>query len=85
MTTITIDATGHLEIPQEIRDQLGIQASQPLNLEVSNGCIILKPVQPTPALRRDGTALVLDTPNFGAVNTLIEDLREERILDQINP
>jgi DNA-binding transcriptional regulator/RsmH inhibitor MraZ len=48
MTAITIDETGRLEIPLEIRQQLGLTAAQSLNLEVSNGCIILQPAGQAP-------------------------------------
>lgn len=82
MTTITIDDTGHLEIPQDIREQLGINTPQPLNLEVRNGCIVLKPLRTELSLHRDGTALILETPALGSLDTLIDDLREERIVDQ---
>jgi bifunctional DNA-binding transcriptional regulator/antitoxin component of YhaV-PrlF toxin-antitoxin module len=44
MTAITIDTTGRLEIPLEIRQQLGITTAQSLSLEVVNGCIILQAV-----------------------------------------
>ena len=40
MTAIAIDDTGKLEIPLEIRQQLGITTAQSLNLEVRQGCII---------------------------------------------
>ncbi len=79
MTAITIDETGHLEIPLEIRQQLGLTSSQSLNLEVSNGCIILQPVGQEPQAYREGTALVLETPHLGNLDSLIDDLREERI------
>jgi bifunctional DNA-binding transcriptional regulator/antitoxin component of YhaV-PrlF toxin-antitoxin module len=65
MTIITINANGQLEIPLEIRQQLGLTTAQGLNLEVSNGQIILQPVTPTPTVRRDGTAFVLETPPLG--------------------
>jgi bifunctional DNA-binding transcriptional regulator/antitoxin component of YhaV-PrlF toxin-antitoxin module len=44
MTAITIDETGCLEIPLEIRQQLGITIAQSLSLEIVNGCIILQPI-----------------------------------------
>ena len=84
MTAITIDETGHLEIPLEIRQQLGLTSSQSLNLEVSNGCIILQPVGQEPQAHREGTALVLETPPLGNLDSLIDDLREERIQSQIS-
>ncbi len=83
MTAIIIDETGRLEIPLEIRQQLGLMDSQSLNLEVSNGCIILQPVSQEAKVHREGTALVLDTPPLGNLDTLIDDLREERIQSQI--
>ncbi len=58
MTAILINETGKLEIPLEIRQQLGLTAAQSLNLEVSNGCIILQPVEQAPKIRHQGTALV---------------------------
>jgi bifunctional DNA-binding transcriptional regulator/antitoxin component of YhaV-PrlF toxin-antitoxin module len=59
MTAIIIDETGRVEIPLEIRQQLGLTAPQSLNLEVSNGCIILQHVGPEAKVHREGTALVL--------------------------
>ncbi len=84
MTAITIDDTGRLEIPLEIRQQLGFTAQQSFNLEVSNGCIILQPVGQEPKIYRHGTTLVLETPLLGNLETLMEDLREERIQSQLN-
>jgi bifunctional DNA-binding transcriptional regulator/antitoxin component of YhaV-PrlF toxin-antitoxin module len=84
MTAIIIDDTGRLEIPLEIRQQLGLTAEQSLNLEVSNGCIILQPVDQEPKVHRQGTALVLETPPLGNLETLIDDIREERIQTQLS-
>jgi bifunctional DNA-binding transcriptional regulator/antitoxin component of YhaV-PrlF toxin-antitoxin module len=81
MTTIVIDATGWLEIPLEIRQQLGLTTTQELVLEVSNGQIILQPL--SPIVRYDGTAQVLETPPLGNLSSLINDLREERIRSQL--
>jgi antitoxin component of MazEF toxin-antitoxin module len=81
MTTIAIDATGKLEIPLEIRQQLGLTSAQELSLEVSNGQIILQPL--VPLVRQDGTAMVLETSPLGNLSSLINDLREERIQSQL--
>ncbi len=83
MTAITIDDTGCLEIPLEIRKQLGLTIAQSLNLEILNGCIILQPVNQEPKVRRQGTALVVETVPLGNLDTLMDDLREERIQSQI--
>jgi antitoxin component of MazEF toxin-antitoxin module len=84
MATISIDNAGKLEIPLEIRQQLGLTASQSLNLEVTNGCIILQPVAKEPNVHRHGTALLVETPPLGNLDTLIDDLREERIQGQLS-
>ena len=84
MTAITIDTTGRLEIPLEIRQQLGITIAQSLSLEVVNGCIILQPIGQEPQVRRQGTALVVETPPLGNLDSLVDDLREERIQSQIS-
>jgi bifunctional DNA-binding transcriptional regulator/antitoxin component of YhaV-PrlF toxin-antitoxin module len=84
MTAITIDDTGCLEIPLEIRQQLGLTIAQSLNLEILNGCIILQPVNQEPKVRRQGTALVVETVPLGNLDSLMDDLREERIQSQIS-
>lgn len=68
MTAITIDATGRLEIPLEIRQQLGITISQSLNLEIVNGCIILQPVEnPLPSTSEEIFEANLSDDSFLAV------------------
>jgi bifunctional DNA-binding transcriptional regulator/antitoxin component of YhaV-PrlF toxin-antitoxin module len=84
MNAITIDDTGCLAIPLEIRQQLGITLAQSLSLEVINGCIILQPVKIEPQVHRLGTALVVETSPLGNLDNLINDLYEERIQSQIN-
>lgn len=84
MTAITIDTTGRLEIPLEIRQQLGITIAQSLNIEVVNGCIILQPIGQEAQVRREGTALVVETSPLGNLDSLVDDLREERIQSQIS-
>lgn len=84
MTTINLDNTGKIEIPPEIRQQLGLTAVQSFNLEVSNGCIILQPVgQEATIVRHHESALVIDTPPLGNLEILIDDLREDRIQSQL--
>ncbi|WP_404785488.1 hypothetical protein [Altericista sp. CCNU0014] len=84
MATISIDNAGKLEIPLEVRQQLGLTAAQSLTLEVTNGCIILQPVGSKPTVHRHGTALVVETPPLGNLDTLIDDLREERIQSHLS-
>ena len=83
MTTISIDNSGKIEIPLEIRQKLDLTTAQPLNIEVRNGYIILQPLGQEPKIHRHGTALVLDTPPLGDLDNLIDNLREERIQSQL--
>lgn len=87
MTIITIDESGRIEIPAAIRDQLGLHPLENLELEVSEGRIILHLPSQSSRLRREGTALVLETPPLGSqedMNNLIENLREDRIQSQMS-
>lgn len=45
---------------------------------------IRQPVEQEPKVYRHGTALVIETPPLGNLETLIDDLREERIQSQLS-
>ncbi|MBD1915274.1 MULTISPECIES: AbrB/MazE/SpoVT family DNA-binding domain-containing protein [Cyanophyceae] len=82
MTIITIDESSRIEIPAAIRIQLGLHPLENLELEVSEGRIILHLLSQSSRLRHEGTALVLETPPLSSqedMNNLIENLREDRI------
>lgn len=87
MTIITIDESGRIEIPSDVRDQLGLHPLETLQLEVNEGRIILHPADRAPATHREGTALVVDTPPLGTledINQFIDRVREDRIQSQIS-
>jgi AbrB family looped-hinge helix DNA binding protein len=87
MTTITIDEAGRIEIPADVRDQLGLHPRGTLQLEVSEGRIILQLADKPPQTHREGTALVVETPALGTledVNQIINGLREDRIQRQMS-
>ncbi len=87
MTIITIDESGRIEIPAAIRHQLGLCPLENLELEVSEGRIILHLPSQSSRLRREGTALVIETPPLGSqenINGLIETLRADRIQSQMS-
>ncbi len=87
MTTITIDESGRIEIPADVRDQLGLHPRETLQLEVSEGRIILQLADRLPQTHREGTALVVETPPLGTledVNRIIDGLRENRIQSQMS-
>lgn len=87
MTIITIDESGRIEIPAAIRDQLGLYPLENLELEVSEGRIVLHLPSQTSRLRREGTALVAETPPLGTqegISVLVDTLREDRIQSQMS-
>lgn len=87
MTTITIDAAGRIEIPAEVRHQLGLHPRETLQLEVREGRIILQLAEKPPQTHREGTALVVETPALGNledVNQIVNGLREDRIQSQMS-
>jgi hypothetical protein len=53
-------------------------------LEILNGCIIIEPLNQEPKVHRQGTALVVETVPLGNLDSLMDDLREERIQSQIS-
>ncbi|MGF1567404.1 MAG: AbrB/MazE/SpoVT family DNA-binding domain-containing protein [Nodosilinea sp.] len=86
MTIVSIDAAGRVEISAAIRKQLGLYPLKTLQLEVSEGRIILYPPVQMPEFHREGTALVVETPPLGNpedINAFIDTLREDRIQSQI--
>ncbi|PSR14480.1 AbrB family transcriptional regulator [filamentous cyanobacterium CCP3] len=87
MTIVTVDESGRIEIPAVIRDQLGLYPLENLELEVSEGRIILHLPSQSSRLRREGTALVIETPPLGSqadINDLIETSRQDRIQSQMS-
>lgn len=87
MTIITIDESGRIEIPADVREQLGLHPLETLQLEVNEGRIILQPADQVPSTHREDTALVVETPPLGTVedmNHFLDRVREDRIQSQMS-
>ncbi len=54
MESLTLDQFGRIEIPETIRQQLGINQETKLSLKIENGELILKPLQPQLETDYDG-------------------------------
>ncbi len=94
MTILKVDAAGRVQFPEAIRQEFGLTDAAQLSLVVRDGAIVLvpliveTPITPEPeALKAyyKGHVLVLE-PSCDAdidINQFIEDLREERIQEQM--
>ncbi|HEY9702671.1 MAG TPA: AbrB/MazE/SpoVT family DNA-binding domain-containing protein [Allocoleopsis sp.] len=79
MTSITLDPSGRVLIPQNIRHQLGLLPDSQLNLEIKDGKLILEPLPQDPNIINENGLLVIDAPCSNDLETIILDLRSERI------
>jgi bifunctional DNA-binding transcriptional regulator/antitoxin component of YhaV-PrlF toxin-antitoxin module len=94
MTILKVDAAGRVQFPEAIREEFGLTDSAQLSLVVRDGAIVLVPLmvetplmpEPTePKVYHKGHVLVVE-PSGDAdidINQFIEDLREERIQEQM--
>lgn len=83
MDVLTINQSGQVQLPQKVREQLGLTDLSQLTLEVQDGKIILVPVPQQPNVYYRGTVLVVDAEPVDHPN-IIDDLREERLREQLS-
>ncbi len=83
MDVITLDQSGRLLIPQEIREQLGLTNTTQFTLAVQDGKLILEPLPQESKVYHSGTVLVVESEPIGNLETALEDIREERIREFI--
>jgi AbrB family looped-hinge helix DNA binding protein len=83
MDVLTLDQSGRLLIPKEIREQLGLTNTTQFTLAVQDGKLILEPLPQESKVYQSGTALVVESESIGNLETALEDLREERIREFI--
>jgi len=79
--TLTVDKAGRVVLPKPVRDKLQLNAGDSLQLESSDGQIVLRPIRGTAQMRlRDGI-LVFRTGqpiSAASVNETIRQVRDER-------
>jgi AbrB family looped-hinge helix DNA binding protein len=81
MNYLTVDKFGRVRFPKKVREQLGLVNSSQLKLEIQDGNIILIPVSEQPKVYHQGSVLVVESEPIGNLD-IVEDLREERIMEQ---
>ncbi len=94
MTIVQVDASGRVQFPEAIRQELGLTNTAQLSLVIRDGEIILIPLISSPPTTTEASApnvyykghvlVVEPNPNEDIdINQFIEDLREERIQGQM--
>jgi antitoxin component of MazEF toxin-antitoxin module len=78
MQLVILNESGNLQIPEIIRQQLGLHNESKLTLEIEDGKLILSPVQDEANLYYEGHVLVADADLLKDANTVIEELRTSR-------
>jgi AbrB family looped-hinge helix DNA binding protein len=81
----TIDEAGRIELPADLRMQLGVNPGDELELEQRAGEWVIRPSRVDSGLCWEGNVLVHKGRNIGhaAIDDVIEQVRNER-LDQLS-
>ncbi|MES1023398.1 AbrB/MazE/SpoVT family DNA-binding domain-containing protein [Gloeocapsa sp. BRSZ] len=79
MELLTVDASGRVLIPKKVREQLGIDTQAQLSLEIEEGRIILQPISKEAETYYEEGVLVVKTEPIENLETIIDELREQRI------
>lgn len=79
----TLDRFGRVLIPKKLREGLGLEQGDALELQLEDGKLTLLPRRSSPTLRRKGRVLVVESEATGDLNQVLNHLREER-LDELS-
>lgn len=80
---LEIDRFGRVLIPKKLREQLGLQPGERLEVDLAEGQLILRPTSRTAALVEHQGRLIFE--GYGALQgDPVEDLRQSR-LDEVLP
>jgi len=79
---LTIDRFGRMVLPKAMRDDFGLRAGDKLDVEATEGAIVLRPVENTDCMKRKGKVLVFSGEAAGDVAGAVAFEREAR-LDQV--
>jgi len=82
METI-LDKFGRVLIPKKLRERLGLEPYDALELQLEDGKLTLLPRRTSPPLRRKGRVLVVESEATGDLSQVLTHLREER-LDELS-
>ena len=84
MEQLTVDEFGRIEIPGKIRQKLGINNQTKLSLKVENCQLILQPLKSELETYSEDGILVFKAEPIGNTETIIDELRTERINELIS-
>jgi AbrB family looped-hinge helix DNA binding protein len=74
----TLDQSGRIELPQELRDDLGLSPGTVLSIEEKSGGILLKPLSGRSGLIRKDGVLVFSGEIEGDLTAAVQRDRDER-------
>ena len=83
MEKLTVDQFGCIEIPEKIRQQLGINNQTKLSLKAENGQLIPQPLKPELETYDEDGILVFKAEPISNIETIIDELRTEKINELI--
>jgi AbrB family looped-hinge helix DNA binding protein len=79
--TVTMDKSGRVVIPKEIRKAANLAPDVPLNIRLENGSLVLEPSYPVPQLQyKDGVPVFTLPPG---VETKFTNEEVEEVIDLI--
>lgn len=79
MQLLTIDESGRILLPKQVREQLGLNIQDKLSLEVKDGQLILQPLSQEPLTDYEEGVLVAKSEFVDSIEITIDNIRDERI------
>lgn len=79
MQLLTIDESGRILLPKQVREQLGLNIQDRLSLEVKDGKLILQPLSQEALTDYEEGVLVVKSEFADSREITIDNIRNERI------
>lgn len=79
MQLLTIDESGRILLPEQVREQLGLNIQDRLSLEVKNGQLILQPLSQEVLTDYEEGVLVVKSEFADSIEITIDNIRDERM------
>ncbi len=74
-----LDGFGRIVIPKKLRDRLGLEPGDPIEVEARKGEVVLRPVRAASPLARRGKAVVFEGEAMGPLEDAVKRERRKRI------
>lgn len=79
MQLLTIDESGRILLPKQVREQLGLNIQDRLSLEIKDGQLILQPLSQEVLTDYEEGVLVVKSEFVDSIEITIDNIRDERI------